>query len=373
MLYIYYTFYIIFSLYSILILLFTKGFYNLKTTQKLKNSNTLFSVIIPFRNESKNLERLLNSIAEIRYPKNKFEIIFVDDDSKDNSVEIIRDFCKENKLTNITIINNKRASNSPKKDAIKTAIGVAKYNWIVTTDADCILPEKWLISFSSLIQKVNPNMIVAPVKISGNSYFLEQFQKVDFLSMQGATIGGFGIKIPFMANGANLAYKKELFFELSGFNDNDFIASGDDIFLLENFLNYNKNKVHFLKTTNALVTTFAVKSWQDLIQQRKRWAAKTTHFKSNITKCIGVIVFLANFATISTLPLIFTDRYIIFFLGFKFCVDAFLIFKTARFYKQRIPFLMYLKIIFFHPFFTAYIAIASISSTFVWKERSFRK
>ena len=79
-------------------------------------------------------------------------------------------------------------------------------------------------------------MIVAPVSLESNTTFLQQFQLIDFLSMQGATIGGFGIQQPFMANGANLAYQKELFIKLNGFENNNTIASGDDVFLLENFM-----------------------------------------------------------------------------------------------------------------------------------------
>jgi hypothetical protein len=58
------------------------------------------------------------------------------------------------------------------------------------------------------------------------------FQQLDLVSLQGATIGSFGIGKGFMCNGANLAYKKSLFQELNGFR-NDTIASGDDVFLLQ--------------------------------------------------------------------------------------------------------------------------------------------
>ena len=89
---------------------------------------TSFSVIIPFRNEADNLGELLNSILELNYPKNLVEFLFVNDDSTDNSVEIIEHFIhafsKKStiKLATITILNNQRISNSPKKDAIVTAL-----------------------------------------------------------------------------------------------------------------------------------------------------------------------------------------------------------------------------------------------------------
>ena len=85
--------------------------------------------------------------------------------------------------------------------------------------------------------KVNNSvMMVGPVSYNILKHsFLENFQLLDFLSLQAATLGGFGIKKPFLCNGANLAYKKTVFTKLNGFQGNENIASGDDIFLFEKF------------------------------------------------------------------------------------------------------------------------------------------
>ena len=74
--------------------------------------------------------------------------------------------------------------------------------------------------------------------------------------------------------------------EKNGFDGNDSIASGDDVFLFEKFLENDKKSVQFLKSQEAIVTTFPVKSWLDLIHQRVRWASKTSSFKSVKVKLI---------------------------------------------------------------------------------------
>ena len=373
MLIIFYTFLFLMGLYLLLILLFIIGFNNLKTLIINNKQPNTFSIIIPFRNEAEYLNGILNSILKIDYSKLNYEIILVDDESTDGSIEIIKAFIRKNSFVDIKLIENIRTSNSPKKDAINTAISITKYNWIITTDADCLLPKKWLTCFNTYINKYKPNMLVAPVCISNKNTFLNQFQCIDFLSMQGATIGGFGIKQPFLANGANLAYRKNIFKQLNGFKSNDFIASGDDVFLLENFIKHDKRKVIFIKNQKALVTTFSTKNWQHLIEQRKRWAAKTTNFNNNFTKCIGLIVFFANCITIVALVLSIFYPCFLLLLLFKYILDAVLITKTAILYKQKIGILNYCKTLIFHPFFTIYIAISSISSTFEWKERQFKK
>ena len=80
---------------------------------------TKFSVIIPFKDEAENLSELLNSIYRLNYPKTLFEIILVDDDSKDSSVEVINNFLHKRPFDcaqgDIRIIQNIRVTNSPKK------------------------------------------------------------------------------------------------------------------------------------------------------------------------------------------------------------------------------------------------------------------
>ena len=272
-------FFIITILYLILIGWFVFGFNKIQEFKKeTATQTTTFSIVIPFRNEAENLQDLLKSLSNLEYPKGLFEVILVDDDSEDDSVEIIRKILDTKPLDcaqgDMVILTNKRATNSPKKDAITTAITVAKHNWIITTDADCTFPKTWLKTFDAFIKNNDPRMIIAPVTYTINNSFLEQFQLLDFLSLQGATIAGFGINKPFLCNGANLAYKKEVFIRLHGFEGNTSIASGDDIFLLEKAINIIPKQVHYLMSKDSIVTTKPQSSFTTLIQQRVRWASK---------------------------------------------------------------------------------------------------
>ncbi|MCI2228951.1 glycosyltransferase [Polaribacter sp. MSW13] len=384
----------IFTLYTILIVSLAIGFLKVEEFKtKKKTETTSFSIVIPFRNEAKNLPNLLNSIAALNYPKELVEFLFVDDTSSDNSVEIINSFVISNQErgeiskvdTNldyeilpivrmtIRIIKNIRKSNSPKKDAITAAISVAKNNWIVTTDADCNFPKNWLKVLDSFIQQKDPKMVVAPVNYKVQNNFLEQFQLLDFMSLQGTTIGGFGIDFPFMCNGANLAYQKESFLQLNGFEGNNTIASGDDIFLFEKFIESNHNSVHFLKATAAIVTTFPVKTWIDLINQRTRWAAKTSNFKSVKVKLIGLLVLTTNLFLITSFFTLSLKIALICF-ALKMLIDLFLFLPTIRFFNHQNNFTQwYLLSSLLYPFFSVFIVFNSLFSKYNWKGRRFKK
>jgi cellulose synthase/poly-beta-1,6-N-acetylglucosamine synthase-like glycosyltransferase len=374
-----YLFLFLFSCYALLIIFLSIGFIKIKIFEsKSTIAETGFSIIIPFRNEEEKLPGLLSSIAALDYPDELVEFIFINDASNDTSVAIIRQnfetHTRKNKNTNFYIADNIRSSNSPKKDAISTAISSAKNEWIVTTDADCILPDKWLLTLDAFIQQKRPEMIVAPVNYIVKDNFLEQFQLLDFLSLQGTTQGAFGINLPFLCNGANLSYKKETFLQLNGFVGNDNIASGDDIFLFEKFISKNKESVQFLKSKDAIVATFPVKTWFDLLQQRMRWASKTSNLKSKTAKLIGLLVFLTNVSIILSL---FLDRSMfltIILLTTKITIDMLLFLPTIKFFNHRKSFLnWYLISSILYPFFSLSVILKSIFAEYYWKGRSFKK
>lgn len=344
-------------------------------------AKTKFSIVIPFRNEVENIEELLSSLQHLQYPKHLFEIILVDDDSDDNSTELIQSFIDKNQLTedviHIKTIQNKRTTNSPKKDAITTAINHAKNNWILTTDADCSLPQYWLSSFDELIQKTDAKCIAAPVSFLSESSFLNQFQILDMLSLQGATIGGFGMNKPFLCNGANFAYKKQLFKQLNGFEGNTNIASGDDIFFLEKVMKHHPKHLFYLKNEHAIVKTKTQATWQDLIHQRVRWTAKTSAYNNTMGKLTGLIVLIMNGLIISTLTLSLLSVYSLKIFGYlifiKLNIDFLLIYKSSVFFKQKSSLKSFLIAFLLYPFFSFYVAFLSVFKTYKWKNRSFKK
>ncbi|WP_298530897.1 glycosyltransferase [uncultured Algibacter sp.] len=335
-------------------------------------SKTRFSVVVPFRNESENLPSLLQSIQELNYSKHLYEVILIDDASEDHSIETIKPFL-ENSNNSIQIIPNVRRTESPKKDAITLAVARAKNEWIITTDADCVLPEYWLDSFDEYIQQSNALCIAAPVSYNSKNSFLNRFQILDILSLQGATIGGFGINKPFMCNGANFAYQKTLFNELHGFHGNAKIASGDDIFLLEKIVKAYGKQVHYLKCSHAIVTTSSEPTWNTLISQRIRWASKTKAYNW-FGKTVGSIVLFINLFLVLVLPFIYVInlKIFIYILILKFKIDFFLIYKSAIFFNKREALKTYPLAFLLYPFFTTYVALTSLFYGYTWKNRQFK-
>lgn len=341
-----------------------------------EKSKTRFSLIIPFRNEAENLPALLESIENMNYDSQLFEIIFVNDASEDTSEAIVSEAIQRSRFS-IKLLQNKRISHAPKKDAISKAIKNSNFEWIVTTDADCELPKNWLKTLDAFIQKNNPVMVCGPVIYKSTGSFIETFQQLDGLSLKAVTIGSFGLNNPLLSNGANLAYKKEAFSEVDGFSGNEHIASGDDIFLLEKMKKAFPKQVHFLKSKEAIVSTKPQKKWKDVINQRIRWASKTSMQKNTASTFLGILVFLVNVSLLA-IPFLMAFNpqnlfvYIL-LLSAKIIADYLVIRLAAVFFSEKIVLWKFLWLPFLYATIVLVVVFGSFGGNYSWKGRSFEK
>ena len=129
---------------------------------------TKISVIIPARNEENNIAACLDSLAEQDYPKDLLEIIVADDHSTDETAGIVNRYAG----SGIILLElKKEMTDSPqtsgsKKAAITAAIKKSTGTLIITTDADCLFPKKWLRTLVSFYETYHPVFIAAPVSFS---------------------------------------------------------------------------------------------------------------------------------------------------------------------------------------------------------------
>lgn len=342
---------------------------------KSKAPTTFFSIIVPFRNESRNLPAFLESIKQLNYPVTLFELIFVDDFSEDDSTRKIYDWRMQNGTFQTTLLENIRLSKSPKKDAISRAVPIIQQQWLITTDADCTVPGDWLTTLDRYIVAHDVVMVAGPVACNGRKSFLRHFQHLDLTSLQGATIGSFGIGLPFMCNGANLCYTKSLFQELHGFAGNKQIASGDDVFLLQKAAAKYPGKVHFLKSREMIVHTEPEKSWTALFQQRLRWASKTSSYQSLFGKDLAVVVLAGNLSLVIAFGLAAAGQLpamgLLVLFSLKFIPDYMLLWRTHRFLSsKRMRFVLLSSLVY--PFFCVVVAVCSWFVKYQWKGRSLR-
>lgn len=336
--------------------------------------NIKVSVIVPARNEQNNIGNCVRSILTQSYPLSLLEIIIVDDHSTDRTAEIVRNFNQPSiQLINLWEHIDPIKINSYKKKAIEIAIQKSSGELIVTTDADCIVPVDWISSIVSIYQTEQAVFIAAPVKIADKSTLLSIFQSLDFVTMQGITGAAVYEKIFAMCNGANLAYSKNSFAEVNGFDGIDQIASGDDMFLMQKISKKFPDRVFYLKSRAATVTTQPAENWKSFLQQRTRWSSKANKYENkNISRTL-IFVYLLNLCLLIFLPAAFWNiNWLLIFLTLILIktIGEFWFVKTvANFFGQG----RLMRYFFFlQPLHIIYIVIAGTLGAFgsyEWKNR----
>jgi len=220
---------------------------------------TKITILIPARNEAANIQACIQAILNQKYPSHLFEIIVIDDHSEDETATLVQEFQAPNVqvLFLKDFIKNRNEVQAFKKKAIEIGVENSTGDLIISTDADCIVPENWLNLIVSFYEKHQLKFIAAPVNFYKEKSLFEKFQSLDFIGMMGVTGAGIHGKFINMCNGANLAYEKKAFYEVDGFNGIDKVASGDDMLLLQKIAKRFPNQIAFLKNKNATVLTKA--------------------------------------------------------------------------------------------------------------------
>jgi len=369
--------------YAVLIISYRQSWLKAESYQpENRNQNTtLITVVIPARNEEKNIGHCIESILLQTYPIQLFEVIIVDDNSIDSTSAIVTSFNQKNiNLIKLSDFAGNEDLNSYKKKAIETAISLAKGNLIVTTDADCIVQPEWLKTIASYYEDTGSVFIAAPVIYtdilpadSAFKKFFKIFQSLDFMALQGITGASVYKKIHNMCNGANLAYEKKTFYEVNGFEGIDNIASGDDMLLMHKIQKKYPDKIRYLKSTNVIVQTQQAETIKEFINQRIRWASKADRYPDiKITTVLFLVYFLnAWIFFIAVYSFFFSRSFYLFLLLFtvKTTVELFFLFPVAKFFGKQKLLWWFIPSQPFHIIYTLIAGWLGKFGSYTWKER----
>jgi poly-beta-1,6-N-acetyl-D-glucosamine synthase len=369
---------LLFFLYSLLIIhywLIWKSIPDFVPSVSLQQKK--ISVIIPARNEEKNIGQLLQALQQQTYPSSLFEVIVVDDHSTDATASIVKQF------PNVKLIHLKEGDiNSYKKKAIETGIDNSTGDLIVATDADCIPSNNWLNIIASFKEERKSAFIAAPVVLTpnpsplrgeGGKSLLSIFQQLDFMVLQGITGAAVHKKNMAMCNGANLAYERNIFYEVNGFTGIDNIASGDDMLLMRKIWKKYPDKVHYLKSKDAIVSTQPMKTWKDFFNQRIRWTSKARHYDDKRIILVLLLVYLFNLSFLAlAIAGFFCHNYWLYLAGLwlaKTIIEFLFVYSAALFFgKQSL-----MKYFFFfqplHIFYTIISGLFGQFGKYEWKGR----
>lgn len=319
------------------------------------------SVVVPVRNEANNLPHLLSDLLQQRY--DDFEVIVVDDHSTDNTVAVIENL---NPAT-IRIIKN---SGNGKKSAIATGIALAQGEIIVTTDADCRVHKHWLAGVNAAFSSDKIKMVMGAVSIAESKNIFARMQQLELASLMGTSAASLQLGFPTMCNGANLAFRRQVFLDVNGYDGNLHIASGDDEFLMRKIHARYPDSLAYNPSDPVITLSQSTPSL--FFQQRLRWASKWKFNSSIATRALAVFVFAVQI--ISTYLLFQATLGDVFFLWLfliKVLADLFIILHFTSWLHIRFYFTIFVVVQLLYPLYVTGVGLLSLFVPYSWKGRTY--
>jgi poly-beta-1,6-N-acetyl-D-glucosamine synthase len=259
------------------------------------------SIIVPAYNEQKTLKKTIDSLLNLKYPKDKYEILIIDDGSTDKTWEIAK---KLQKTSNIVKAFHQK--NAGKGSALNFALKKAKGEFVGALDADSFVDPDALIAIISRFTHPKIMAVTPSMKVYRATKFLEVIQEVEyvlgiFLRKIFAFVGSIHV-----TPGPFSLFRKSFFDKYGGYDEHNLTED------IEMALRIQSKGYYIENTLHAQVYTTPPKSFLVLLKQRLRWYYG---FISNVEKYkylfhpktgnLGLIIMPAAFVSVFLVMLSF--------------------------------------------------------------------
>jgi len=234
----------------------------------------LVSVVVAARDEAECIARCLHVLLTQNYPQTQYEIIVVDDDSTDGTDRIVGEFIGGP----VEVRLLKTEGQGAKKAALSLGVTAAAGEVILTTDADCQISPGWIRGMVAHFT-AGVGMVIGFAQIGSPNEInavRKGYEAVDFTNLMACIWGSAGWGHPLAASGQNLAYLREAFTAVGGYEKVMHRASGDDVLLMQMIRKTGKWSIAFASAPETFARHPVTPSWRALIAKRGRWASNAT-------------------------------------------------------------------------------------------------
>ncbi|MGD9327695.1 MAG: glycosyltransferase [Cyclobacteriaceae bacterium] len=363
--------------YFIFLILLIQGWKGLKEPELSENDYPFMTVLIPVRNEVANLPGLIQCLENQTYPIDNFEVVFIDDNSEDGTYERLMDF-SENSTINIKVhklVTDDKGKISHKKAAISYGVPKSSGEFIVLTDGDVYFGRYWVKGFADVFQRTGSKFISGPVVMDSQS-FMDEIQSLEFSSLIGTGAAAIYYNNPVLCNGANLAFEKEAFIKVNGYEGYEKIISGDDEFLMYKVSKLYPAKIFFIKSDKAIVRVKPESGIKEFYHQRRRWSGKWRKHPNPLSKVLALYVFMVNLSFLSLFILgiikLLPVYAVILLLTIKLLLEFVYFKQMYLFFIKKLKILPFLISSLAYPVYAVSFGILSNMGGYKWKGRYYK-
>ncbi len=342
------------------------------------HSRPFVSVVVAARNEAEYIADCLAGLVNQTYPADRYEVLVVDDGSTDPTPLISAGYsARHSRVRNIEVTDAFQHM-AAKKRPLSEGIRAARGSIILTTDADCAVPNTWIAGMVSQLE-AGADVVIGYSQVKTDQDRLmpvERLQAFDFLALMSASAGAANLGMPLAATGQNLGYRKALFERVDGFEKVAHCPSGDDVLLLQLFRRAGA-KVAFANHPDTFVNTRRSESMAGFWTQRRRWASNA---RNVVTLNPVFFVYLANVFLLNLLIPAATILGVgeqayglpLACFAVKTLADLGVVWKGARLFGRTdlLPVLPVWELLQIP--YTVLVGLSGTFGSFVWKDRTHR-
>ena len=218
------------------------------------------SIIVPAYNEEITAIKTIESLLQIDYPE--FEIIFIDDGSKDKTYEMVNNAYSSNPRVNILT-----KPNGGKASALNFGISHAKYDFAVCIDADTQLKDDAIRQLMIYFTDEEIGAVAGTVKVGNENNIITMWQSIEYITAQNMDRRAFDlINSITVVPGAIGAFRKAAIFKAGAFTS-DTLAEDCDL-----TMRILKQGYVIKNCSDAIAYTEAPETLGALLKQRFRWS-----------------------------------------------------------------------------------------------------
>mgnify|MGYP001566309178 CR=1 FL=1 len=232
-----------------------------RNRDKLKMYHNV-TITIPAYNEEHTIRRTLDSVFNLNYPRNKLEIIVVNDGSIDDTRKIVENIIRKRKDFDIKLINKK---NGGKGSALNSGLKIAKGHFFTCLDADSYVRRDALLKMLPYFDDKEVGAVLPLMKVHRPETVLQKIQWIEYIvNLFYKSIMSI-VNCVHVAPGPFSVYRKDILERLNGFDEKNLTED------LEISLRLQKENYKILQAMDTEVYTFVPKDFKAFYRQRNRW------------------------------------------------------------------------------------------------------
>ncbi len=305
----------------------------MQSGQNIK-SKVKISVVIAAKNEQRNLPFLIKAFKEQKYSEDLFEVIIVDDNSKDDTYKSGKELTEG--LKNFSIYTVKEKQFDGKKGALQFGIGKAKNPYILITDADCRPEWNWIQTFADKFF-VRFDFVFGVAPFFERKDFINKISNFENLRSSLLTLTSAKLNLPYSASARSFGFSKEAFQKVSGYSNTIETLSGDDDLLLREAVKHNM-KIDVIADKSAFVYSESVNNINDYLKQKARHTSTSVHYLFSHKLFLGSWHLLNLFFLISPALFFISNKFLILFF-LKLFGDISLVLITQKYFGYNFNFI----------------------------------